>query len=163
MGFSTFLLFFYNKTRVRVCYEAYKKIKKSLLKYGHTRTQAFVIPCLISLKVFVASTILFIWFSFLNILVMFLSISTNLGMHFLKKFTFIMNVCTSFFLLGFSTFRIALTISGSILIPSSEMIFLSHFTYFNAKLYFMGFNDMPYFSCILEKNSPSSWYVPYQI
>ena len=84
--------------------KAKEKTRKSLLKFGLTRTGAYVIACLISMKDLLASIFHFIAWSFFNILVIFIKTSIKLGINLLKKFTFPMNDCTSFLLLGSSTF-----------------------------------------------------------
>ena len=145
IGYSSLWSFFCNKTATIVCSEAYENTKKYLSKSGLTSTSAYEIDLFISLKDFLASTVHFISWFFLNILVMFINILAKLGMNLLNKFTFPLNDYTSFSLLGSSTFKIELTLSRSILIPSLEIIWPKIFPSSREKFDFLGFNEMPYF------------------
>ena len=112
MGCSTFCWVFCNQIPAMVCSDAYEKTKKSLEKYGLTKTGTLVIAFLISLKYFLASTVHLISLYLFSMFVTFISISLKLGMNIINEFTCQMNDCTSFLLLGASTFRLEFTLSG---------------------------------------------------
>ena len=103
--------------------------KNSFEKIKIALTEALVLVSLDSTKEFLvvifsneflASAVHLTSRSFFNMAVIYLMVSAKFGMNQRKKIIFPIKDCTSFLLLGKLIFRIAFTLSGSILMPSIE-------------------------------------------
>lgn len=71
-----------------------------------------------------------------------LAISVNLETNLLTKFIFPKNECMDFLLWGYESCSMVLTLLGSMIIYSLEMICLINFPSITTKLLFLGFKEV---------------------
>jgi hypothetical protein len=145
MGFSLFYSFFCNRIPAMVCSEANVKTMKSLSKSGLTITCALDKYHLISIKDCLASSYHLKLLSFFSILFTYFTTLAKLVMSLLKKFTLPRKEWISFLFLGRPISYMVTTLSGSILIPFSKIMWPRRFPSSMAKLDSSGLREMPNF------------------
>ena len=150
MGYSYPSWFFCSSTPTTLCTKENEKMRKYLEKYGLARIGASNMAFFIPSNDFLALSIHLISWYFHSMLVMYLIISANETINRLRKFTFPGNYWTSSFFWGSSILIISLTLLGSILMPSWEIIFPSRFSSFIEKNEFLGFREIPNFLYFLN-------------
>ena len=118
---------------------------KSLVKSGLIRIGVWVIACFTNSNDFFASMVHLTPISLFSMFVMFLMSSARFGMNLLKKFIFPMKDCSSLIFPGWLICNIPSILFGSILIPSSDMIWPKIFPSWRPNKVFLGFKDKSYF------------------
>ena len=145
MGCSCPFIFFCNRITATVCSDAKENMKKSLVKSGLIRTGFWVSAYFTSSKDCFSSMVHLTPISLFSMFVMFLRSFSRFGMNLLKKFIFPMKDCSSLIFLGWLICNIHSILFGSILVPSSNMIWPRSFPSWRPNTVFLGFKDRPYF------------------
>lgn len=136
MGFSCSSIFFCKITHSIMSYEAKVKVKNYFEKLGLESTIASMRASFMAANDLLASSPHLISESFLNIKVIFLTITTNLGTNLLKKFTLPRKDWISFLFMGILIFWIASILSGSMQNTSCSHNIPNKLAFFHQNKYF---------------------------